>query len=544
MTIRPQFKTLKGIGIPISRPDDSAKFKAQEFLSGLFTEADPKLIPDNALQSVKNVTYVSNRLMRRNGLDSYSIAKPDSLEVMALFAFVAADGTVIFLRFTTDSIYQATATGWTVYTGPALGGTIYDLYSFTVADGRAFFSNGGIDPIMEIDPVAKTYAQLGNAPQYKYLTSAFNRVVGAFRIDAVNDPVEVGWSGDLNYDEWDPLVDKSAGSSPIVNSPSDVSDDITGLFYVNSALLLPRQRSIWLATNLPSATNPFNFFLAVPGIGADVPSCITPTEDGIAFYNFENSTAYRYVVGGQPEEFSGRVKRALKSDIDSPENVFATYNKDTRTYSLFIFSATSSLVKSWSYSFESKAWTYDEYMNVSMVKDVDFSSSTLTIDQLSGLISALSGTINSLGGLVANANRFFGFTNGDLSTQPLFSPEEDNAANIVLTDNGDTFDCEAVSKTFNVQNEDSIFKKFSFTYTPFTTGTVKIYYSKDDGQTYTLWKQVTVENADLFITQTILIKKPKRAARLIWKALSSDCMFTADNFQLWADETNETLTST
>ncbi len=532
--IRPQFKTYRER--PFRLKDiEPIEFEGEDFLGGLVTDNAPHTLPPNALQRMLNGVYNKNQLFRRNGLQDYSLAKPDSNKILAIFTFFHNGTGINFLRFTSTSIYRAGSTGWTQITGAALNGTNNDPYSFTVADNRAFFSNGGADAIQEIDPSTASYSPLGNAPKYKYISSAFNRVIGANRRDAVDVPYEIGWSGDLDYDEWDPLVNISAGSTPLVNSPSDLSDGITGVFSLSSVLCVTRERSIWLATNLPSATNPFNFFVAVPRIGCDVPATTALAADGLIFYNFQNAAVYYYAPGEQPVEISQSVKRAIKNDVSNPNDLFGSYNYDTNIYSLFIVSNTSSTVKCYSYSFRSKVWSYDEFYNVSYVKDIDYSSSDLTIDELTGTIDDLEGTIDQLGGLVANANRFFGFGDGELNTQPLFAGFEGTINNIVLTDNGTEFETVFDSKTFEDKTEDLIVNYTQIVFTPYTTGTVTLKYSKDDGRTWNTYKSLTVTDSMLFKSRLMLARRLIRTRNFIWRFSTSDCMLTLDSYYVRAD---------
>lgn len=536
MPIHPEFLTERLPIPPVSQEPQPQVYQSIDFFAGLVTNANPINIPDNSFQLVNNVTYVRNQTLPRNGLSAYSLTKPDSLRVLALLTFFQSTYGVQFLRFTKSSIYRAGSTGWTNFTGPALVGTDKDPYSFTVADNRGFFSNNGSNVIQEIFPGTTSYNDLGNAPRYRYIASAFNRLIGANRRDTTDVPYEIGWSGDLNYSEWNPLVDISAGSTPLVTSPADLSDDITGVFNLESVLCIPRQRSIWLGTNLPSATNPFNFTLAVPRIGCDCPQTVALAEDGIFFYNFQNSTAYFYVPGSQPEEISQQVKRALKSDVTSVNNIFASYNFDTRTYSLFLTDDNASLVKSYSFNLDLKNWAVDEYTNVSMVNDSTFSGSSVTIDELSGTIAGLSGTIDELGGVPAEATRFFGFSDGTLATQPLFVPGQNDTSLIVSGDLGITTPSSFwVSKTFIIPGYEGVYNHLQVEYTPYNFGTVEIQYSKDDQSTWVSWKLVTITSGMRFKSQIIAVNKPVRARKLTWRFITT-CMCTLDAFRMEVDQ--------
>ena len=522
------------IPVPRSPQENPSISSSENFLSGLITDEDPVNIPPSALQVLQNGIYTRNLLIRRNGLSIYSLTKPNSQKVMAMYAFSSVNEGVNLIRFSPTTIYKATSAGWVEFTAAseALAGTVNDYLSFATLSGRAFFSNWGANHIMELLPSTNEYEVLGNAEKYKYITGAFNRVIGAYANGITQVPYQIGWSGNLNPDEWDPLVDISAGSIDLVSSPSDISDDITGLFNLASVLCVTRQRSIWLATNQPSATDPFSFFVAVPRIGCDVPRTIILAADGIIFYNFQTSTVYFYVPGAQPEDISGPIKRYLKSLISSPNELFATFNFDTNSYTLFVSNNNNSTVIGFTFNFRSKTWSTETYQNISSCIDIDYASSNLTIDELVGTIADLEGSIDELGGLVANSNRFFGSLTGELYTQPFFSGFEDQVDNIVDDDDGTTYETVLCSKTIITPVFNQYINYLVVTVTPYKAGSITLSYSKDDGQTYTAVKTVTFDSSDIFISQLVTMRKLVNCRKIIWKVSTSDCMCAVNRFDI------------
>lgn len=515
--------------------------KIEDFLQGLIADADAARIPTNALAVATNATFCRAQVMRRNGLTEYSITKPNSTQINRTFAFYH-DGTgITILRITKNTIHRAGSAGWTEYTPSgiaAFGGSDADPFFCTVGDNRLFVSNNGYDPIREVDPTTATYFALGNAPQYKYITTAFNRVIGAALVDPVGGDVayQIGWSGDRNYDEWDPLVDLSAGSSPLVDSPSDVNDDLTGLFSYSNILIAPRIKTCWIGIGQPSATKPFNFYAALPDTGADIPRAIQLTNYGLAFYNYLESAAYVWLptVGSNSRAeniTTYKVARALKNSITDPNYVWASYSKDIRKYSIFVADPNTSTVKEWGFNFEYKTWEYAEFeLGVSSVNDLDFASSSVTIDELTGDIDSLVGTIQSLSGLVSISTRFFGFQNGDLKFQGDYYGTTDEVDNIVLTDDGEEFTTTLAFKILEAPVEYLFCNLVRATVTPRSTGTVNLEYSKDDGQTWTTAKSVTFVSADLNKANIVQIKKAIRTKRIQWRLTTTDCMCSVTGF--------------
>ncbi len=530
----------KYLFIPGPREKD-ALIAVKDFNEGLFTDQDPFRVPDNALVQATNVVYARGQPLRRNGLTDYSITKPNSNKILKMFAFYSDDAGITVLRFTPSTVYRAGSAGWTAITPSAIAafsGSVDDRFWLTVGDNRCFVSNNGIDPIREIVPVSSIYQAVGNAPRYRYITTAFNRLIGAnfYNPGGTSVPFQLGWSGDLNYTEWDTTVDPSAGSTELVDSPSDTNDDITGLFSYANLLIVPRIRTMWIGVGQPSATAPFVFYSAVPTVGCDVPYSQQLTNYGLVWLNYQEQAIYLWkpATGSQNEPISiahPKVARAIKQDITDPNLVWSSYSSDRRTYSLFIANSGSSTVIEWSFNFDYQVWTKSEFGNdVSSVDDLDFSASTGSIDELTGIIDDLVGTIDELGGLVSASTRFFGYLNGDLRYQKDYFGATVESANIVSTDAGTSY-----TTTIGVKGLESpvdyLFQHLvRATLVPRATGTVNLQYSKDDGQNWTTAKSVTFVSGDLNKAYDLQLRKAFRAKRIMWRITTSDCMCSLIGF--------------
>lgn len=516
--------------------DEEIPISSTDFLGGLITDADPATIPTNALQVLTNGTYIRNILMRRNGLILYSNPKPDSNKILNLVAFVSSSKLVSILRFTATTIYKAASgSGWVAITGGGLSGSASDYFNYSVADNRFFFTNNGGNPIQELDVVANTYAPLGNAPNYKYITSAFNRIVGCNLVGATNYGYQIGWSGDLVYNEWNPTVNITAGFTSLVNSPSDLGDDITGIFYLNSKLCITRQKSIWFGLNQPSGTNPFFFSVAIPKVGCDTPKTIVQTANGLIFYNFQLSTVYEAKPDSyntfREAEIGLQIKRYLKSLIYDPSTMFATYSLDLHAYSIFIPNVNSTTVYGFTYFADTKNWTLNVYTNVSTCADLDYLSSSVSILNLVGLINALTGSINDLSGLPANTSRVFGHLTGEISVQMPFSGMISEAGNLTLNDWNQNYSFVVASKTVTIDVLNQYISKCFVKYTPFTTGVVTLQYSKDDGNTWNTYKSYTVLPTDIFKSKLITGNKFLNVRTFIWQ-ITTTIPIAINNFNI------------
>jgi hypothetical protein len=510
------------------------------FLEGLITDDDAANSPANALTTATNVAYTRKLLLRRNGLTLYSLTKPNSQAVIKIFAFYQEGTGINILRLTSNTVHRAGSAGWTNIPASgiaAFAGTNNDPFSITIGDNRCFVSNNGVDPIREIDTTIPQYQALGNAPKYKHITTAFNRIIGAALVDTVDIPYKIGWSGDLNYDEWDTTVDPSAGYTLLVDSPSDVNDDITGLFTTANILVVPRLRSCWIGVGQPSATAPFAFYSALPTTGADVPRTIVQTNYGLCWLNYLERSVYVWAPSNSSNQatvISGKIARALKQDITDPNYVWASYSLDIKTYFIYIANSTTSAVIEWAYNFEYGTWSKSEFTSVWSVSNLEFSSSSISIDELTGTIDALVGTIDSLAGLVSISTKFYGFTDGEIRYQNAYYGTIAEAANIVTTDDGTAFTSTIAYKILEAP-VDYLFSNFvRAVITPMSIGTVNLQYSKDDGTTWTTAKSVTYVAADLNKANYLQLKKAIRVKRIVWRITTADCMCINNGFYVKA----------
>lgn len=502
------------------------------FALGLITDADPLTLPDNCLSIGTNLVYSRNQLLRRNGTVLYTITKPDSSRILLMFGYTTPVDGLALLRFAATKLYRvASGGGWTEITPSgiaAFSGGDFDPFFVTVGDDRCFAANG-VDAIREIKPSTNTYVALGNAPIYKYITTGFNRIVGANLTGG--DAFEIGWSGDLNYSEWDSLVDPSAGSTPLVDSPSDTNDDITGLFTIANNIIVMRLHSIWVGVAQPSTTAPFRFYPGLAKVGADCPKGQCLTDYGIAWYSYQDSATYVWnpELGNVPAEkldISANVARAMKIDAYDPSYVSASYSSDAKTLSILMESPLTSTRIQWDYNFRTKTWLRNTILDVSGIFDVPVPSSVVTIDDLTGTIDSLVGTIDSLGGIVSRSTRFYGRTDGDLHYMTFYHGIVSQSGNIQLTDAGTSFDTTIAYKVLELPLGYMFVNLIRAVVTPWSVGTVTLSYSKDGGLNWTTAKAVTYVSGDLNQPQIIQFKKAIRARTIVFKLTTSDCMCT------------------
>lgn len=416
---------------------------------GMVTSIDPADLENNQAQYIKNMRVRFDKTLRRAGYSIFSPAKPNSEKVLKLVTVKDNLGNATTLRFTKGAIYKLSGGSWVALTGAGLSGSDSDRVNVVVIEGQFFSSNNGADEVQVLDVTGNTYADNGNAPKFKFITGFYERLVGAYIRGS--SAIDISWSGQLAYDEFDAAVDISAGTDSLVESPSDLADHISGIFGITNYLVIPRERSIWVATKNPQAQKPFNFYNAAPGVGTNLPYTIAVWEQGLIFGDARTGSIWFYAVGSKPESI-GRPNDKLfarQLSLVNPDEAFASYDSIENEYTIVLPYASGGVYPAWTYNFRTQAWSYDEYPNtVWSLQDFDYASGYITIDELVGTIDGLVGTIDSLSPpATLLPTRAFGLSNGDIIT-------EAKAALTTDEDNSVAFNSEWVSKTIQTPTDD------------------------------------------------------------------------------------------
>lgn len=452
---------------------------------GMITSIDSADIPREALQLAKNAKVVFDKTGRRDGLSTFESAA-DSSPVLKMSFLKSPDGSGHTYRFTPDSIHDLQLSVWNAITqNVPLVGTISDRFSVATVFDIFAFTNNGANAVQWIDPSIDTsdnlidnyfeYMENGN---FRYCTGFYNRVVLA----ALREENEVllAWTGEYGskatakhgLEDLDPLVNETSGFTPLVDSPSDVGDFITGIFGLTSVMVILREKSIWLATKQASFTNPFNAYSAVPGLGCDSPFSAKVTRYGLAWLDRRSRTVYHYTPGGTPEPIGRPVEKNIINNISDPDTVFGAYDPIEDTYSVCIPAVGSNIVQVWTYYFQAQAWTYNEYEDISSFDTVELLVGFTAMDDLVGTMDNLVGTFDELSPVVDSIpQRVFGFTNGTLAVP---DPSVDS-------DVGTSFDTDLVSATIVLPGDDVYVANIVVEYNMRLSGTLELWYASDGG---------------------------------------------------------------
>jgi hypothetical protein len=511
----------------IREPQDLAQ---SPFNGGMVTNIPPIDLQNHQAVDVVNFDIWLNRTRRRFGTSAYPATKPNSNKILGLSVYDKSDGTVRFVRFTRNSVHTAGVSSWTVITGPALLGSDSDWFNTINVDDRLLFTNSGVDVVQEIDTLTNTYAPLGNAPKVKYLTAFGDRVLGLFNTSPLN-PTYVGWSGNRNYTQWDPLVDISAGSTYLTNTGTDLSDPISGALVFNNILQIFRHRSIWEATITNSYSQPFYFYQKIPGIGCDCPQSITKIPGGACFVDTFSRSIYHYSASGEIKNIGEEIIKDFLTDIETRNDVIGTYSYRTSEYQILIPSPATSSAIIWEYNFKSGTWNRSVYDNIIYIANLEFASGTLTIDELGGTIDQLLGTIDSLGASTERVSSlFFGSRIGDV----------DYEDETVYTDKGVDYTATIESKVFELPINAEYVVELEVEFIAKTdAGNLTIQYRKDNKLPWILYKQKVWTIGDNGKRFRVMAKKNVRCRNYQFRIVSTSGLFEIEKYSIKIDQAGE-----
>jgi hypothetical protein len=518
-----------------AQPDDEIIANITQFNGGLFKQYDPSDIEPQFASHLINFRVSGDRLVKRRGFVSVAAAaNPNSLPILGVMNLRTFAGAANLIRGTANSIHNFSNNAWTAMTGYALALTPVDRYKLCAFNNRFFFTTNGTHPISEFNIGANTYAALGNAPNYRYLVGFHNRLVGASLAGVGANPVQIGWSGILNFAEWNPLVDPSAGSTPLLETNDDYLDPITGLFTFGGQLVLVRENSIWLASKLASAATPFQFYNQVPNIGCDCPNAIAQMPAALVWYSYRLGGVYVYDGGNDPADISGPIKDYIRGVASAPEYISGSFNKTSNEYTLIVYTPLSASTQTFVYNFTSKTWAQHTYPDVCYVTDFDYNGTRGTIDGLPATIATLTNSIIELTLNTVTYTKFFGTTKGDVCV------EETSADADTGKTTSTAVTSTVVSKNFQLPNTNAFVSKFTFEYASSRAGTYTIEYSIDGGQTFKLYRTGTTAGNE--VRKVVACNKLIRARNFMWRLTVPSGAIEILSYAVYTNPAGETRT--
>jgi len=521
-SVSPTQNKLSATPIP---EEETIKIAESRVNGGLVTEIDPADIQNSQFQVMENMRVYADKTIRSPGKVAITPTKPDSVKIMQYMTFDRFAGTSTYIRFTKSSVYKKGVGSWTAITGTLTGGD-YNRIRFTLINDRLFFTNG-VDNIKEVNTGITAFADLGDWGKYKYIWGFANRLLAA---NSDSNPILLARSGDLNFGVSNPATDQSAGSDPLVISQEDYSDPITGGFGFATVSLVLREKSLWVISQQPSSTAPFSYAAIPSPAGCDCPDTAAKRPNGITWYDYRTNNVYSYEIGSRPEPIGTAIRSLLKSSISDKRLLHGSYDFQKGEYVLTVPSTISNQSLLYCYNFETGAW-YIEKVNYCMgVYNLNDAAGVMTIGDLVGTIGDLVGTIGSLVFTsTLPPNRFYGLSNGDI-LQDDITLDTFNAATATST---------LVSKVFVIDDADLNVLELHLKVTPTRAGSISLYFSRDAGITFSLYKTLTFTNADNGTRKHYICKKNLRVGEYVWKLVSTTGQFGILGYAIFGNKAQD-----
>lgn len=525
--------------LPISKlPMEEIVIAESTINKGMNTTIDAADIDNGALTVAKNARIRFDKTSRRSGKATYGATKPDSLFLKKLQAIKLDANRRVYLRLTPTSVYYFDGDStWTQMTGAVLESVETDFMQVGLALDTFFFTNFGRNRIQKLNFETNTYADLGTIAPYAKTATAFgDRVVGGNIGNDLTAQSTLAWSGNRNFPEFDAAVDETAGNSPLVANPKDLSDAINLIWGFTSVMLIFRDSSIWVAQLSQIDTSPFIFYPTAPGFGA-VPEtvCIgSGVASGQAFFvDIRKRTAFAWTPGSNPEPIGRPIENSIFESIDDKSLMFSEYLSATDEYCIGIKNASTETRKIWIFNARTKAWSYDEIDNVTCLAELSGQLEYTSIDELTGTINALTGTINALTTITELPPVIaYGYKDGSLT-------QEDDTKD---DDNSIAYTTEIRSKEFKIPRNDMIITQLRFEYVCIKAGSFIIQYSKNGGVSWTTAKTIPMTVSDSKKLATF--KKALKARRLMWRITAITGIFDTVNYEVIANASGESIQST
>ena len=489
---------------------------------GMVSSIDPADIPDGALSYAKNARVRFDKTSRRFGYSAFTPADSDTAAAIKLATFKRNNGTIYLVKLRPAGPRYTDFSAWFAPTGVALAGAATDRFNAIVTQDMFIFANNGVDNIQQLTIGSPgTFGPLGNAPKAKYLTGFYNRVIAA-NYTAGGTPVTVGWSGDSNPTVWDSATDPSAGSSPLLESPGDEADYITGVFGFTNVMVVLRERSIWIGTKQPIGTAPFYFYSAIAGVGCNCPYSVAVLPNGLVWLDLATGSVWSYQLGGQPERIGLPIEKTLVAGVSDPTQVFGSYSGVNNEYTCGVIQAGTNVRRLWTHNFRSKAWAFEEEPDIYDVTDTPMSLvAGLAVQDLVGKVSDLVPTVaNLVASKPVSTSRLMGKADGTIIS-------EDPTAD---ADSTGPFTTELWSKDFTFPDIDTYVSQIMIEYIAHKGGQIEIDYSRDGGLTWKVGKTITI--ATLEVPQLLRLKKHVKARRIRWRVLASNGLWDVLSYEV------------
>lgn len=316
------------------------------------------------------------------------ITKPDSNRVLFVSGVKTIDGTwIVRVANGATHIAHSVSDSWVSVTLGS-GASNYSSYQkLTAAQvlGFYFLATDGVR-IQHLDLTAGQLNEVGEAPIAKFVTSFADRLIAAHVLEEVGgyNPVKVVWSENADPFDW---TGQGAGEENLIQSPSDTGDEISGIFGMESVMVVLRERSIWHATRQPFAQAPLAFAPIITNQGCDMPYTAIKVPFGLIYADSETKAVWLYQIGARPRIISGGVDDVIFAGLVNPLGAEAVFDPLNQEYQLGVPTDSQNpwdITERWIYNLKRDSWVKDTSPTITAMGRAFDVGSPVTIDDLTG----------------------------------------------------------------------------------------------------------------------------------------------------------------
>jgi hypothetical protein len=367
-----------------------------------------EVTPGNFLVA-KNARIFRDGIGRRPGTSEYR-DKPDSLPVILLVGVINESEVAKLVRITASGMhYSVDGTDWIAYSETAgasavLNGTILRPAAVPYLDDLYVV---GFEDLLRVEEATKEISVISGVGRARFVANFADRVIAA---NFEDEPYKIKWSDNADPTGW---AGSSSGEENLVQGQEGLGDAITGLFALESSLVILRRGSIWAAERQPFEANPFRFSPVIAKLGCDLPYSAVRVPGGIMFADRATMGVYLYQQGAFPQKLDMQVD--VFEDLALANWVQASFDPENMSYVLGITQTAGSTVmeKFWTYNILEKGWTYDDGPESQTLSYFAFGEG-IAIDSLPGTIDSLLGSINDLTTFSVATRQYRGLATGEV----------------------------------------------------------------------------------------------------------------------------------
>lgn len=488
---------------------------------GLVTAIPRARRPPGSATILKNARTRDDWVGRRPGHSLFN-TKPDANSVLKVASLQRPDNENWIVRVAVGSTHVTrTRASWTALT--PTGGASHFTTALRVSSAQAFdwlFLANFQQKIVRVDPKPAILEQVKEAPVAKFITAFAERLIAAYiaPTDGGVASERIQWSANADPFDW---TAPSAGVAELV-SAGEVGDEITGIFGLESHLIILRKNSVWIAERQPIEINPFRFRPIITDFGCDAPFSAVKVPGGVIFADTETKGVYLYSPASGHQKLNTNIEGDIFEGAVAPELLIGSYDPAFQEYHLGIATDPGNalnLTKTFVYSQRKNSWTEDIGPTATVIGVVAEIGTPTMIDELTGFIDGLLGVIDELSGLITPVSVILkGNSVGELLEQTFTAG----------TDNGVAFDFDYASQDLSPVPSRRTLQRVRAVIEASGPGTTSLFRSGDNAN----WGAAVKTIADPSPLDHIGFKKPITKNKLFWRVTSRAPNFKM--FEWWA----------